>query len=450
MLLSNAKSDYETRKDRLSEEMRQAHDVRLGKTTSNLFRKRESKEPQKVLSVRDFNHILSVNVEEGWAEVEGMATYVDLVDATLPLGVMPAVVPELKSITVGGAVSGTGLESSSFRYGFVHETMLEMDVLLPDGRVVTCAPDNEYKDLFFGMPNSYATFGYILRVKIKTIPIKPYVHLEHLKFPNPSALFVAMKEYAVKTEVDFIDGAMHGKDFNIMTVGRFSDTAPYTSDYTYKNIYYRSQQSRTEDYLTVRDYIWRWDTDWFWCSKVIHAQNPMVRRLLGRKRLNSIFYGDVMRWNQRWHLTEKIYPLLGIYDEWVIQDSEIPIDKAAGYLEFFHREISEKPIVVAPVHCPTIKNRFPLFPMKPLDFYVNVGFYGSVPTTKENGPGYFNKMVEKKTAELGGIKMLYSDAYYSEKEFWSIYDKTAYDALKEKYDPGHKLKNLYEKCVKGK
>jgi FAD/FMN-containing dehydrogenase len=442
-----AVTDYEERKNRLSEQMRQADDVRLEKNTSNLFRVRE-KTSHRMLSVRDFNHVLAVNIQEGWAEVEGMTTYGDFVEATLPHGAMPAIVPELTSITVGGGVSGTALESTSFRYGFVHETVLEMDILLPDGSVVTCTPDNEHRDLFFGIPNSYGTLGYILKLKLKIIPIKPYVRLEHLKFPDAAALFAAMGAYAEKPGVDFIDGAIHGKKFYIMTVGTFSDTAPYTSDYTYKKIYYRSQQERDEDYLTTKDYLWRWDTDWFWCSEVIHAQNPIIRRLLGRKHLNSVFYGDVMRWNQRWHITDTLSPLFGIRNEWVIQDSEIPLPNAAAYLEFFHREISEKPIACAPVRCPTPQNRFPLFPLKPMAFYINIGFYGSVPTKKEYGEGHFNKLVEKKTSEMGGIKMLYSDAYYTEDEFWNIYDKQAYDALKQKYDPQRKLKNLFQKCVK--
>ena len=53
---------------------------------------------------------------------------------------MPAVVPQLKTITLGGAVAGVGIESSSHRYGLVHDTMLELDVLLGDGRVVACTP----------------------------------------------------------------------------------------------------------------------------------------------------------------------------------------------------------------------------------------------------------------------------------------------------------------------
>ena len=49
--------------------------------------------------------VLDIDTGSGWVDVEGMTTYADLVDATLPQGLAPAVVPELKSITVGGATS---------------------------------------------------------------------------------------------------------------------------------------------------------------------------------------------------------------------------------------------------------------------------------------------------------------------------------------------------------
>ena len=50
--------------------------------------------------------------------------------------------------------------------------------------------------------------------------------------------------------------------------------------------------------------------------------------------------------------------------------------------------------------------------------------------------------------ELGGVKSLYSDAYYDEETFWRLYDGEAYRSLKRKYDPERRQKNLYEKCVK--
>ena len=56
-------------------------------------------------------------------------TFVDLVAATLRHGLVPIVVPELKTITIGGAVAGCSIESMSFRYGGFHDTCLEYEVI---------------------------------------------------------------------------------------------------------------------------------------------------------------------------------------------------------------------------------------------------------------------------------------------------------------------------------
>lgn len=56
-------------------------------------------------------------------------------------------------------------------------------------------------------------------------------------------------------------------------------------------------------------------------------------------------------------------------------------------------------------------------------------------------------MIERKTEELAGFKSLYSDSYYTEEEFWQIYSKNTFLALKAKYDPQKALKGLFEKCV---
>src|SRR4051812_23881442 len=90
--------------------------VRLAKRTSNLFRVRSSATGPG-LDVGAFDGVLSVDPVARIADVQGMTTYEHLVEATLPHGLMPLVVPELRTITLGGAVTGLGIESTSFRNG---------------------------------------------------------------------------------------------------------------------------------------------------------------------------------------------------------------------------------------------------------------------------------------------------------------------------------------------
>src|SRR5207247_8782875 len=137
--------------------------VRLAKRPTDLFRYRTpSRAPG--LDVTAFDRVLAVDPEARTADVQGMVTYERLVDATLPHGLMPLVVPQLKTITLGGAVAGLGIESSSFRNGLPHESVLDMDVLTGDGRVVTARPTGQHAALFHGFPNSYGSLGYPLRL----------------------------------------------------------------------------------------------------------------------------------------------------------------------------------------------------------------------------------------------------------------------------------------------
>src|SRR2546430_8439199 len=77
--------------------------VRLAKRTSNLFRFRDAKaDATAELDVSAFGHVLSVDPVTRTARVGGMTTYEDLCDATLPHQLMPLVVPQLKTITLGG------------------------------------------------------------------------------------------------------------------------------------------------------------------------------------------------------------------------------------------------------------------------------------------------------------------------------------------------------------
>src|SRR3954468_3985521 len=185
-----ATTGYQQKKESLAAQLRAAQGtVALQKETSNLFRDRAAA-PRRRLDVRNFKDVIQVNKD--FVECEGMIPYEALVEACLPHGVMPAVVPQLKTITLGGALAGVGIESSSHRHGLVHDGVLEIEVLLGDGRVVVAAPGNEHADLFFGFPNSYGTLGYALRVRARTIPVKPYVRLTHLSLTDGQTFFAEL------------------------------------------------------------------------------------------------------------------------------------------------------------------------------------------------------------------------------------------------------------------
>jgi FAD/FMN-containing dehydrogenase len=419
--------------------------LRLRKDTSNLFRDRAVHSAGRI-DVRQFNRVLDVDSAAGMVDVEGMTSYGALAAATFAKGTLPGAVPQLKAITIGGAISGLGIEASSFKFGLVHDTVEELEVLLPDGDVVTCTPTNAHSDLFFGFPNSYGTLGYALRVRASVFPAKPFVALAHVRHRDPRAFFHDLARWCAEP-VDFIDGVVFAPDEMYLSIGRFVDEAPYASDYTFMNIYYRSIREREEDYLKTLDYIWRWDTDWFWCSSVFLVQNPVVRRLVGRRRLNSDTYMKLLRHNRRWRLSNKFDRLMGIHAEQVIQDVDLPIDRAPEFLDFFQREIRIKPVWICPFRARDPARSYNLWPIDRAALYVNFGFWSEVRGRMVHPRGHFNRLIERKLAELGGLKSLYSDSFYEPDEFWSTFDRPAYERLKAKYDPKRRLSDLYRKCV---
>ena len=419
--------------------------VGIAKDTSNLFRDR-APAGKHLLDVRAFDHVLAVDPSGQWVEAEGMAPFEEIVASTLAAGVMPAVVPQLKTITLGGAAAGVGIEASSFRHGLVHESLLEMDILTGDGRVVTCTPQNEHRHLFFGFPNSYGTLGYALRLRARTTPVKPFVELRHSRFVDPQEFFAALEETCAQP-VDFVDGVVFAPGDLVLTTGQFVESAPCTSDYTYENIFYRSLRERDLDYLRTADFLWRWDTDWFWCSKNLGAQIPWIRRIYGRERPGSRTYQRIMRWNSRWGLTRALARLRGLHAESVIQDVDIPIARAPEFLEFFQREIRIAPVWICPIRASGEADRFCLYPLRPGALYVNFGFWDVVRTSAEHSPGFFNRLVEHEVEALGGIKSLYSDSYYPRENFWRNYGGADYQALKARYDPDGSFPDLYAKCV---
>jgi FAD/FMN-containing dehydrogenase len=176
-------------------------------------------------------------------------------------------------------------------------------------------------------------------------------------------------------------------------------------------------------------------------------QRPWLRRLVGRAHLNSRTYTRWMRWNARHGLTQAWTRLRGRHRESVIQDVDIPLPRAAEFLDFLHREIGIVPIWICPILAADPQRRFALYPLRAGMAYVNFGFWDVVETETAHEPGHFNHLVERRVIELGGIKSLYSDSFFTREEFDAAYGMAGYRALKARYDPQGRLLGLYEKCV---
>ena len=433
--------------------------VRLAKRTSNLFRVRSATDVPG-LDVSGLTGVVVVDPAARTADVQGMCTYEDLVAVTLAHGMIPLVVPQLRTITLGGAVSGLGIEATSFRNGLPHESVLDLDILTGDGEVVTAAPDGPAADLFETFPNSYGSLGYATRLRIELEPVPRYVALRHVRFDDLDRLPAAVEAIVTDrawdgTRVDGLDGVVFSPHEAYLTLATWTDepTGP-TSDYTGHDIYYRSLQRRRTDLLTMHDYLWRWDTDWFWCSRAFGAQHPVVRRLWPRRYRRSDVYHRLVGLENRFGLMARLDARRGRPPrERVIQDVEVPVEHTPAFLRWFDEHVGMRPVWLCPLRLresdgPGSARRWPTYPLEPGTTYVNVGFWGTVPIRDGAADGDVNRAVEARVTELGGHKSLYSDAYYERDVFDRLYDGDRLAKVKAHYDRDDRLTGLYEKAVR--
>ena len=421
--------------------------MRLAKRTTNLFRPRAATQAPG-LDVSGLDGVIEVDPAAGTADVQGMCTYEHLVEATLPHGLIPYVVPQLRTITLGGAVTGLGIESTSFRNGLPHESVVEMDVFTGAGEVVTTRPGD---DLFDTFPNSYGSLGYATRLKIRLEQVPAYVALRHVRFDDAGLLSKAIAEIVETREhegqrVDGLDGVAFAPGEYYLTLARWTDERGATSDYTGQQIYFRSIQQRETDLLTMHDYLWRWDTDWFWCSGAFGAQHPLLRRVWPRRWRRSDVYMRMLGWDSRFRIAERLDRRAGRpLREKVIQDVEVPVERLPEFLDWFDEAIGMRPVWL----CPLVATRsWPTYPLEPDRVYVNAGFWGTVHVGPEAPQAPRNRAIEAKVHELDGHKSLYSEAFYDRETFDRLYDGPHLAAVKERYDPDGRLTTLYDKAVR--
>lgn len=442
--------EFEAKKIRLLEELNMYFHPTVGlkkRTASNLFRYIRKKEQiKKMVSISEFDAIIAIDPEQMILNVEGLAPYEKIIRYTLQYDLLPTVAPELKHITIGGAIVGIGIESTCFKNGFVHDGLLEAEVILPNGNIVICNAHNEHADLFYALPNSYGTLGYILRATIRLYPAKPFVHIASQRYYQSSAFMAAMLAATKHADIDFIEGLVFANDEYYLLASRFTDQPPATDDIYHKHIFYKLAKKHEDIYLSTEDYIFRYDPDWFW-NIPDNVFYKIVRLLTPKHWRNSGLYKKILEYKNRWFKKIGIDIAINNKQEALIQDWEVPWEHGESLLNYALENIhlNGKPWIalpIKPLHTAT------LYPLKPHSIYFNLGCYGSSKRNLKALDLFHNtQMMDTRCFSLNGLKMLYSSTLISKDQFAKYYNGDAYTHLKQKYDPDNLAGWLYDKVA---
>jgi FAD/FMN-containing dehydrogenase len=384
------------------------------------------------LDVSDLNEIVSIDPVARTCTAESGVTFVDLVAATMARGLIPIIVPELKTITVGGAVAGCSIESMSFRYGGFHDTCVEYEIITGNGDVIVCTPDGDNRLMFEMMHGTFGTLGVLSLLKFRLIPAKPFVKIVYERYDRLDDYLASVRRHFERQDVDFMDGMIHSPRSFVLCTAWLVDQAPYTNKYDWMKVYYESTRERAEDYLRTPDYLFRYDRG----VTNVHPKSSIGRFLLGR------FLGS----SELLRMAERLRAFLPRTRPGVTLDVFIPFSKVDAFLAWYEEELRHFPLWFVPYR------RIRDYEWLSEDFYrgnqdslfLDLAIYGM----KQDGDKNYYKIIEDKLLELGGMKTLISHNFYSEDDFWKIWNRDNYAKAKAIGDPNNVFRDLYTKtCV---
>ncbi|TKX24693.1 FAD-binding domain-containing protein 15 [Elsinoe australis] len=402
------------------------------------------------LDLSALNRVLSVDAASRTALVEPNVPMDRLVEATLPLGLVPPVVMEFPGITTGGGYAGTSGESSSFRHGWFDRTIEWVEMVLADGRVVRAGPEGEFKDLFEGGAGAVGTLGTTTLVKVRLERARRFVEVRYWPVKGMGEAVSRMRGLmkGEEGEVQYVDGIMFGKESGAVVTGRLVDEVVEGSRVQrfsgrsdpWFYLHVKEQIEKRPEGVTVEtvplaEYLFRYDRGGFWVAPMAfdYFRFPF-------NRFTRWFLDDFLH-------TRMMYTALnggGAGKEIIIQDLGLPMDTAAEFTDYTHEKFGIYPLWLCPLKTgkgpafhPHLKGR-----REGQDdgLMMNVGLWGwgpKAPKGADQKQHYLelNRDLERKLTELGGMKWLYAKTFFPEEEFWRdhVGGKEWYDKLRKKY-----------------
>jgi len=385
------------------------------------------------IDVSDLTDIIAVDPVARTCTAESGAMFADVVAATLEHGLVPIVVPELATITIGGAVSGCSIESMSFVHGGFHDTCLAYEVIAGTGEVLHCTPENDNQLVFQMMHGAFGTLGILSKLTFKLVPATPYVHVVYERYTSIADYRAAILRHAQARDCDFMDGIIHAPDLLVLSIGRFVPEAPYTHAYDWTRVYWTSTRDRREDYLKTPDYLFRYDRG----VTNVRPKSFLARLVLGKFLDSGTLLGLADKFHFLLERSEKPTVTLDVF---------VPSTKVEEFLAWYEREVGFFPLWCVPYRrvrdYEWLSERF----YKGLDddMFIDLAIYGM----KQTGEVNVHRLLERKLAELGGMKTLISHNYYTPDEFWQTWNKPNYEAVKRVTDPKNLFRDIYTKTCK--
>ncbi|KAK3155731.1 hypothetical protein QOZ80_2BG0206850 [Eleusine coracana subsp. coracana] len=417
-----------------------------------------------------FRNILEIDKERMVIKVEPLVSMGQLTKVLCPMNLALAVAPEFDDLTVGGLINSYGISGSSHIHGLFSDTVVAMEVVLADGRVVRATRDNEYSDLFYGMPWSQGTIGLLVSAEIKLIRIKEYMRLTYT--PVRGSLKEIAQAYADCFQLrqpDFVEGMVYTASSGVMMTGVYASEEeakkkenrinhvgwwfkPWFYQYAERRALLQEKEEFVE-YIPTREYYHRHTRSLYWEAKLIvpFGDQLWFRFLFGwlmppKISLLKITQGEAIR---------KYY-----HDNHVIQDVLVPLYKVGDALEFLHREMEVYPVWLCPHRLYNYKLPTMVQPEPgsiddggfEFQMFTDVGVYyapGTVLRGEQFDGAQAVHRLEQWLIRNHGYQAQYAVSELTENDFWNMFNADHYQHCRRKYGAVGTFMDAYYKSKKG-
>ncbi|KAH0351258.1 FAD-binding domain-containing protein, partial [Aureobasidium melanogenum] len=402
----------------------------------------------RMIDTSSLNHVLSVDKSTKTALVEPNVPMDKLVEATLPLGLVPPVVMEFRGITAGGGFSGTGGESSSFKHGSFDCTVNWIEIVLADGEIVKASPESK-ADLFYGATSSLGTLGVTTMMEIQLVDAARYVETTYTPCESLEETLKKVETVSRDPTIDYVDGFLVSLHRGIVVTGRLTSSISRETRiqrfqgprdpwfYMHADRTTQKASGPVTEAVPLADYLFRYDRGAFWMGKYAFSYFMVPFNRITRWALD-----DFMQTSTMYHALHAS----GHMQQYIIQDLAIPAASVKDFIVAVDQTFGFYPLWLCPMKPWTQQSSFHPQAIE-TDLLINVGVWGPNGANSPSEVIQRNRQLESLVRQHGGRKWLYAQAFYSESEFWDIYDEKSYRELRSKYKAEH-LPSAFDKaCI---
>jgi delta24-sterol reductase len=418
------------------------------------------------------NHILEVDEENMTITAEPAVNMGDITNLLCPRSLALVCQVEMESLTIGGLSMGLGMETNSHNDGWFQESVVAYEIVTaespPQIRKITAESD---PDVFYTLPHSVGTLGFLTAVTVKITHTKPFVRMHYIMTKSAEELTKTMtklseadndKKKSGGVPTQFLEATVYSKQTAVVQTGEFCD-APTSAEekamvngvnYWFKPFYFRHLESLLlaghdtyDEIIPLKHYYHRFTRSIFWEIEdmIPFASHPLYRIFWGwmgapEVSLLKLFQGPVIRKSS-------------VYAH-VVQESCMPVRRLTEGLDKFEQWWDIYPLLLFPLRVydrgehngfltMQKRNLAPGYDPKaarevsrtPWGIVVDLAAYG-VPRSVRNGGTFDAKKTVREfehwTRDIGGFQCYYTDIFCTRREYRQMFNHTLWDKARPK------------------